>query len=33
MEFASQWQKGWADAMAFWMKAGRQYGATDLRGR
>jgi hypothetical protein len=26
MEVASQWQKGWADAMAFWMKAGSSYG-------
>ena len=33
MELASQWQKGWADAMAFWMKAGRKSGAADLRRR
>jgi hypothetical protein len=34
MELASQWQKSWADAMAFWMKAGREYGAgADLRRR
>ena len=23
MQFAEQWQKAWADAMAFWVKAGK----------
>jgi hypothetical protein len=33
MEMASQWQKGWGDAVGFWMKAGSSYGSTGLRHR
>jgi hypothetical protein len=31
MQFAEQWQKAWADAMAFWTKAGNLYDNVGLR--
>ena len=31
MQFAEQWQKTWADAMAFWVKAGKPYDDVGLR--
>jgi hypothetical protein len=33
VEFASQWQKGWTEAMALWMKAGKSYENAGLRRR
>ena len=31
MQFAEQWQKAWADAMAFWVKAGKPHDSVGLR--
>lgn len=31
MQFAEQWQKAWADATAFWVKAGKPYDDVGLR--
>jgi hypothetical protein len=31
IQLAEQWQKAWADAMAFWVKAGKQHDAVGPR--
>ena len=31
MQLAEQWQKGWANAMAFWVKAGKPYEGVGQR--
>jgi hypothetical protein len=31
MQVAQQWQKGWADVMAFWAKAGEPYSASSRK--
>ncbi len=31
IQLAEQWQKAWADAMAFWVKAGKPYDSVGLR--
>jgi len=31
IQLAEQWQKAWADAMAFWVKAGKPYDGVGLR--
>jgi len=31
MQWAEQWQKAWADAMAFWVKTGRPHDGVGSR--
>jgi hypothetical protein len=31
MQVAQQWQKAWADVMAFWAKAGEPYSASSRK--